>query len=122
MADLIDLSELLTTRQAAVILGVQDDTLTQWRWLGKGPKYLRLGDGKRAAIRYLPSDLKKWLAERSFANTSQYTVDANGQRITPPWQTDGASVAENSAQPIQSGGHAVSPSPAPPASSPDREV
>jgi hypothetical protein len=85
VTQLIDLDDLLTTALAAAMLGVKPDTMHQWRWNGKGPKYLKLGDGKRAAIRYQRSELVRWLAERQYANTSQYSVDAKGQKILPPW-------------------------------------
>ena len=112
---IVNLDELLTTIQAGQKFNLKPDTLIQWRWLGKGPPFLRLGNGKRAAIRYRESDLIAWLAERQFSNTSQYSVDKSGKLITPPWETgadkkDGASSVENSAQPSQSGGVAVSPS------------
>lgn len=117
---LINPDELLTTHEAAAECKLSYNTFVQKRWTGGGPKYLKLGDGKRAPVRYRRSDLMAWLTERQFTNTSQYSVDKTGKLITPPWESGadvkhGASSVENSAQPIQSGGHAVSPSPTTPA-------
>lgn len=63
-------NRLLNTKQAADLLGVTPHTLEQWRWLGKGPKFLKspgkpgvtrgLGTGM---VRYRESDLWEWLGE-----------------------------------------------------------
>jgi hypothetical protein len=50
---------LVTTRQAADILGVSTDTLKKWRQRpGKGPKFIRYPSG---AIRYRLSTIMKFL-------------------------------------------------------------
>ena len=51
---------LLTTAEAAEVLGYSDQTLKQWRSQGRGPAYIK--DGNQ--IRYLPADLKDWILER----------------------------------------------------------
>ena len=45
------------TKIASRLLGVTYRTLEQWRHLGKGPAYVRVG----GAVRYLPNDLTEWL-------------------------------------------------------------
>jgi hypothetical protein len=52
---------LLDDAQAAAILGVAPKTLPQWRHKRKGPPYVMVGD---KYIRYTPSILRKYLAER----------------------------------------------------------
>lgn len=54
---------LLTRRQAAEVLGIQPQTLARWKWEGREdrPPEVRVG---RRAIRYRPSALTKWVAER----------------------------------------------------------
>jgi predicted site-specific integrase-resolvase len=51
----------LTNREAAKIIGIHPGTLTQWRNKGRGPKFLRLGDGKQPRIRYTDTDVKAWM-------------------------------------------------------------
>jgi hypothetical protein len=43
---------LLTEQQAAAALNVSELTLRRWRWVGKGPGYVKLGPGPKAAVRY----------------------------------------------------------------------
>jgi predicted DNA-binding transcriptional regulator AlpA len=51
------LERLLSTEEVAEVLGRPPRTLRQWRYLGVGPKYLKVG----AAVRYRPSDIQTWL-------------------------------------------------------------
>lgn len=44
---------LMTTKEAAAYLGVKPELLTNWRWMKKGPVFLRVG-GKS---KYRKSDL-----------------------------------------------------------------
>jgi len=76
MTKTVSLDDLLTTKEAATVLGVKPNTLEIWRTKGKGPPFLRLGDGPCAAVRYLRSALMEWLASRSFASTSAYSPAA----------------------------------------------
>jgi hypothetical protein len=48
---------LLSEAQVAEILGKPPRTLRQWRYLGVGPKYLKVG----ATVRYRARDLEAWL-------------------------------------------------------------
>lgn len=50
--------------EAAELLGVAPQTMRNWRFLGKGPAYLRLGEGERPAIRYLIEDLHKYMESK----------------------------------------------------------
>jgi Helix-turn-helix domain len=64
---------LLTTKQAAAYLGAMSPrSLERWRLLGEGPRYLKIGAGKRAAVRYLTSDLDHWLSAHAYHSTSEY--------------------------------------------------
>jgi excisionase family DNA binding protein len=53
-------SRLVTTKEAAVYLGLAEVTLRQWRGQGRGPRFVRAG----RAIRYREADLDAW-AERN---------------------------------------------------------
>ena len=48
---------LLTTAQAGEALGVNPRRLDYWRFVGRGPAYLKI----EGAVRYKPSDLRDWL-------------------------------------------------------------
>ncbi len=49
-------NRLLTPKQAEEYLGIPVKSLANWRSLGKGPAYYKLG-GK---VRYSENDLEKW--------------------------------------------------------------
>ena len=47
----------MSEAQVAEILGKPPRTLRQWRYLGIGPKYLKVG----ATVRYRARDVESWL-------------------------------------------------------------
>lgn len=65
---------VLPTTAAAHFLGLRPQTLRKWRLLGTGPIFTRLGDGSRARVGYLLSDLQDWINARRFRSTSEETV------------------------------------------------
>lgn len=52
--------QVVDEKQAAEALGVRVRTLQQWRWLRKGPAYLKIG----RAVRYQTEDLYSFLSAR----------------------------------------------------------
>jgi hypothetical protein len=42
----------MTERELAMLEGVSVRTLQQWRQLGTGPRYRKLGPGKKSPVRY----------------------------------------------------------------------
>ncbi|MDJ0977653.1 MAG: helix-turn-helix domain-containing protein [Erythrobacter sp.] len=68
------MDKLLTTKEAARILGIAPKTLRMWRLAGKGPCYLKLGATPQASVRYDHTALRAWLAERQFSSTSAVSV------------------------------------------------
>jgi hypothetical protein len=74
MSHSVDLHDLLDNEQTASLLGIKPNTLEIWRHKGKGPSFLKLGDTPQAPVRYLRSQVSKWLAERSFPSTSAFTA------------------------------------------------
>lgn len=52
--------ELLAPPDVADHLGVPERTLSQWRYLGKGPEYMKIG----RHIRYRKSALERWLDQQ----------------------------------------------------------
>ena len=59
---------LLTTKQAALILGVSIAFLERDRWAGARIPYIQIGD---RAVRYRMSDLMKFIESRTRISTSQ---------------------------------------------------
>lgn len=55
--------KLITIGELSEWLGVPVTTLRYWRHYGEGPPAIKVG----AAVRYRPSDVEAWLAERSEA-------------------------------------------------------
>jgi hypothetical protein len=61
------LPAFLTETQVAERLAISPRTLQQWRFVGRGPKFVKVG----AAVRYSPEAVADWL-ER---NTRDHTSD-----------------------------------------------
>ena len=56
---------LLTPEQTASYLGTAPQTLANWRVVGRGPKYVRVGK----LIRYRLADIDNWLTSQSDAGS-----------------------------------------------------
>ena len=54
-------AELLTSRQVAQLLGIGERTLWRWSRSGICPAPVKIGKGRRAAVRYRRSDLDAWI-------------------------------------------------------------
>ncbi len=52
------MTDLLTTVEAAKVLGNDPGTLCNWRNFGKGPKFVRVKEGRRIYVRYRRIDLE----------------------------------------------------------------
>ena len=52
---------LLGPADVATYLGVTEKTLAQWRWLRRGPRWVKVG----GRIRYRWADVEKWLDEQA---------------------------------------------------------
>jgi predicted DNA-binding transcriptional regulator AlpA len=59
--------ELLSSRQAAPLVGVSAGTLDNWRVVGRGPRFIKAG----RKVVYDPADIAAWKAAHSFASTSE---------------------------------------------------
>ena len=49
---------LLNTGQAADMIGIRPETLRQWRMVGAGPAFLKLG----RLVKYRPDTVSPWIA------------------------------------------------------------
>ena len=58
---MFSIESLLTEGDAAVILHMNAGTLRNWRSLGVGPNFVKVGD----AVRYAPDDLRRFIAART---------------------------------------------------------
>ena len=52
-----DVSELISSKDAAARLGIVGGVLANWRANGRGPRYLKLG----RSVYYRPDDIRAWL-------------------------------------------------------------
>ena len=52
--------------EAAERLGLQESTLANWRWSGRGPQHLKVG----SRVRYRLCDLADWLDAHTRISTS----------------------------------------------------
>jgi len=48
----------LTTAQLAERWQMDEKTLSNWRQQGRGPKYIKLGEGRTANVRYRLEDIE----------------------------------------------------------------
>jgi len=58
------------TKSQAERLGLKPKTLENWRCLGKGPPYYKVGDGPGAIVVYDDAETDIWLASRRRTSTS----------------------------------------------------
>lgn len=67
-------NELLNNKETARLLGITHGTLEVWRHQGKGPTFIKMGQGKQAPIRYLRSTVMEWLQNQCYSSTSAYSA------------------------------------------------
>jgi excisionase family DNA binding protein len=58
---------VLTTPEAASYLHIQPTTLEQWRWNGRGPRFIKMG----RSVRYRIADLDAFTEARVFGSTTE---------------------------------------------------
>lgn len=56
--------QLLTTGEAAALVGLSQKSMRQMRCERTGPRCLKVGTSKQARIFYRRSDLEKWVVSR----------------------------------------------------------
>ncbi len=60
------MGENLKTEEAADFLRVKPTTLEQWRWQGRGPRFIKLG----RCVRYRRTDLEAFMDGRAYTSTT----------------------------------------------------
>lgn len=63
---------VLTSAEAAELLGISPRTLANWRVQGRGPVYVRIGK-KRSPVLYRICDIEDWLDSRLIGSASRKT-------------------------------------------------
>jgi len=61
------MGENFKTEAAAEFLQIKPTTLEQWRWNGKGPRFIKMG----RCVRYRLSDLEAFIEGRAFTSTTE---------------------------------------------------
>lgn len=61
------MNKLLTEEQVAEQLSITTNTLRKWRWLGKGPAFIKMG----AAVRYEADTLATFIRSNVKTSTSE---------------------------------------------------
>lgn len=61
------MNKLLTEEQVAEQLSITTNTLRKWRWLGKGPAFIKIG----AAVRYEADTLATFIRSNVKTSTSE---------------------------------------------------
>lgn len=64
------MNKLLTQEQAGEMLCISPKTLEQWRYLGKGPRFIRMSS---RAVRYSQETIEAWLSGLEVRSTSEKT-------------------------------------------------
>lgn len=59
------MEKMLNEKEVAQLLGIAVATVRQWRYLGRGPKSIKLGLAGRAAVRYRESDITDWIKQNN---------------------------------------------------------
>lgn len=58
--------QLMTAAEVADFLKISVDTLANWRYLGRGPAYVRQG----RVVRYSPESLSVWIGTHEVATSA----------------------------------------------------
>ena len=67
MPDRQEIQRLVPEREAAAVLHLSPRTLQRWRWMGRGPLFIKLDNG---AVRYEIPELHRFIESGRRASTS----------------------------------------------------
>ena len=65
-SDLASLKQCMTTKEAALMLGLNYRTLERLRATGNGPRFIPIS---KTCVRYLASDIVQWIDSRAVKST-----------------------------------------------------
>ena len=60
---------LLTPHQVTDRYGIAEKTLANWRWMGRGPKFVKTSPGKGGKVLYRESVVEAWLDRHTVQTT-----------------------------------------------------
>ena len=67
---------LMTEKEVATRLNISVKAAQDWRCSGKGPPYVKLGTGPKAAVRYRCSDIEEFICANVVTSTSAQSARA----------------------------------------------
>ncbi|HUZ73185.1 MAG TPA: helix-turn-helix domain-containing protein [Stellaceae bacterium] len=76
-----EVTKLLTTPEAADLLGVSPKLLERHRIYGTGPSFVKLAAGRSGRVRYRASDLAAWIAARCRSETQKHAHAEPGASV-----------------------------------------
>lgn len=53
---------LINEKEVAALLSISVKSVQEWRCSGKGPAFVKLGTGPKAAVRYRPADVEEFIS------------------------------------------------------------
>lgn len=65
----LEFDRMLTTKEAACLLGIGASMLERLRWMGAGPPYIRPSGGR--AVRYRQGDIHGWIDSHRVTPTGE---------------------------------------------------
>ena len=74
-----DFPPVLTTGEAAELLRVTPQALRNWRWRGRGPKFVRVSANR---VRYTRDDIVAWVKDQTFSSTTEAETASALQRAS----------------------------------------
>lgn len=66
------MQKIVTATQAARLLGVTADTLSNWRCIGRGPRFIKTSPTRHGKVLYRASEVEAWLENNSYGSTSEF--------------------------------------------------
>lgn len=73
---------LVSSKDAAKMIGIKPQTLRLWRYAGRGPRFVRLGENRYCQTAYRVSDIEAWIEAHSYSTTAEETVKGPNRRST----------------------------------------
>lgn len=60
---------VLTPDEVAAEYGIAAQTLANWRWMGKGPKFVKTSPGRGGRVKYRRTEIERWLDRQTVHTT-----------------------------------------------------
>ena len=77
MSNAIEISSInkthLSRKEAASLLCIASETLAKWATLKRGPRYIKMGNGRSCRVLYPLRDLQEFLSSQNHSGERQAT-------------------------------------------------